>query len=640
MLTRRHFAKLSALTAATMLTSRFEPLRAFAGLSGLRKFVWPLPRFGVEIPVASPDRSRYPGTDYYRIAMGEYRQQLHPELNPTRLWGYADITAPGVAPTFRHLGPAVLTQRGRPVRVTFRNDLDPNCNHPLPVDTSLMGADGPVTRLTPHLHGGFVPWPSDGGPLSWSEPNGTRGSSRIDWLPDESGVLTDDVWYGNEQSARLMWYHDHALGTTRLNAYAGLAAPYLLTDEIEQELVASGAIPGLVAGTDIPLVIQDKSFRTESDAYGDAGDLWYPDAQDPADVLPGFTPPFPSCVPEFFGDTMLVNGIVYPYLEVEPRRYRFRILNACNARFLRLRLVYADRVEPSEAGINDSGASLVQIGNEGGFLPRPVVLNQVTLGPAERTDLIVDLSNVPAGAKLILYNDAGAPFPDGDPMMDYDYGKRGASMAGFGPNTRTLMQLRMTALKGARDPKPAPLRLPFIEALSAKDALVRNLTINEDFDEYGRLLQRIGTDTQLSPGTFARNYHDPATETPYAGAVEVWNIFNLSADTHPVHFHLVNVQVLGRRRFRAGRFNGISPHFLGPMRSPDANELGWKETVRMNPGEMTQVIMRFDLPAPPPGVTIPSSPSYAGMNVHEYVWHCHMLEHEEHDMMRPLLVRV
>jgi spore coat protein A, manganese oxidase len=161
---------------------------------------------------------------------------------------------------------------------------------------------------------------------------------------------------------------------------------------------------------------------------------------------------------------------------------------------------------------------------------------------------------------------------------------------------------------------------------------VRDLTLNEIFDAYGRLIQLLGT-TVATPLGFGRAYTDPATETPKAGAIEVWRIFNTTADTHPIHFHLVNVQVLSRQPFQVSSFGGV-PNFNGPARGPDPNERGWKETVRMNPGECTTVIMKFDLPTGLP-FTVPMSPRTGG---HEYVWHCHILEHEEHDMMRPLVV--
>jgi spore coat protein A len=177
-----------------------------------------------------------------------------------------------------------------------------------------------------------------------------------------------------------------------------------------------------------------------------------------------------------------------------------------------------------------------------------------------------------------------------------------------------------------------------VAVLSPKSAVkTRNLTLNEDFDDYGRLIQRLGTDVQNGLNnqglpTWSRNYEDPTTENPKAGTVEVWNIFNLTGDTHPIHFHLVNVQVLSRRPFDPTAWNG-TPTFTGPARPPDANERGFKETVRMNPGEVTTVIAKFDLPNVP---NIPLSPRTGG---HEYVWHCHILEHEEHDMMRPLVIQ-
>jgi spore coat protein A len=338
---------------------------------------------------------------------------------------------------------------------------------------------------------------------------------------------------------------------------------------------------------------------------------------------------------------------VYPTAHVEQRRYRLRVLNACNARFCTLRLFYArgstfpDSTEPN---LRQRGPSFVQIASEGGFLPEPVLLDggrgrTLLLAPAERADLIVDFSDVPAGSILLLYNDAPAPFPSGDPAADFDPDSREISprpVPGFGPNTRTLLQIVVGPRVGAQDPH-APLRLPPVDPpLLVPEGVtelppgvpVRNLTLNEDFDDYGRLIQRLGTAEPLYEGTFARNYEDPPTETPHAGAIEAWRIFNLSGDTHPIHFHLVNVQIVSRQPIQRNRLRT-----LGPARPPDPNERGWKETVRMNPGECTTVIMKFDLPATP--FVVPASPRTGG---HEYVWHCHILEHEEHDMMRPLIV--
>jgi len=644
---RRQFLQTAAAAGAGALVP-WRRAYAYVQSTPLQKFIQPLASLGpTGIPVAVPDVETYPGIDYYQIAMGEFRQQLHPELPPTRLWGYTDANHPN----FRHLGGVMVARTGRPVRVTYINNLPPH--HPLPVDTSIPGAEPgqPENRAVVHLHGGYVPWPSDGGPHAWVTPDGMHGPSRITWLPDATGRLTDDSYYPNDQSARLGWFHDHAMGNTRLNAYVGLASAYILRDDFEQQLIESGAIPGLVPGTEIPIIVQDKVFvpsigNPDPGGRGDYGDLWYPSQYDPLrwDVAPGgLALPVPSCVPETFGDTMLVNGLVYPYLEVQPRKYRFRVLNACNARFCNLRVFYAQGADfplSTEPARHNPGPAFLQIGNEAGFLSAatgPVLLNQVLLAPSERADLIVDFSNIPPGAILILSNDAAAPFPNGDSAYEFhpDAKKSSATTTpGYGPDTRALLQLRVVPRTGPRDPRPtAPLRLPQIPALPSAGATARNLTLSEGSDAYGRLVQMLGTDAPTRPGFFGRGYDDPSTENPAAGSTEIWNIFNLTGDTHPIHFHLVNVQVVGRQAFRMTRSDELS-RFTGPFRPADANETGWKESVRMNPGEVTQVIMRFDLPSAP--VPVPLSPRTGG---HEYVWHCHILEHEEHDMMRPLIVK-
>jgi spore coat protein A len=630
----------------------------------LRKFIQPLPGLGPDgMPVATADTRTFPGSDFYVLEAGQYQHQFHPDLAPSRVWGYADLDG-----KHGYLGGAIVAQRDRPVRLRMYDKLP--AKHPLPIDRTIPGAGGPQNRICVHLHGGFVPWSSDGGPFAWFSPGNSHGPSFVNAGPDLGSA---DYYYPNQQSARLMWYHDHAMGLTRLNAYAGLATAYLLTDAFEQGLIASGVLPSI----GIPLVIQDKTFVDGSDpnyTWGQVGDLWYPYLYEPERweyaPPPGAAPlPVPSCVPEFFSDTPIVNGAAYPYLELQPRHYRFRILNGSQARFLNLQLYYAD-ASGTEADLTRPGPKILQIGTEAGFLPAPVTLNDppqqigfdlggnasrytLLLAPAERADVLVDFSGVPAGAKLILYSDAPAPFPMGDPLNDYFSGAPGqggggaaSTPPGLGPNTRTIMQLRIVPLAGKGDPstlsalsKPNNRILPPVAPLDpATAARTRDLTLNESFDDYGRLIQRLGTavqnglDTQGLP-TWGRGYMDAPTETPKAGDVEVWRIFNLTGDTHPIHFHLVNVQVLSRQPFDPGAWNG-SPAFTGPPRPPDANERGWKETVRMNPGECTTVIMKFDLPSVP--FAVPPSPRTGG---HEYVWHCHILEHEEHDMMRPLVVQ-
>ena len=654
---RRAFLKAAAMAGAAAMVPWRLAYAAFAQTIPLRKFIQPLRGLGgvTGIPLATPNRTAYPGLDYYQIALRQFTDQLHPDLPLTRLWGYGDA-APGAQ--FRHLGGVIVANRGVPVRVNVLNALPPT--HILPVDTSLPGAEPgqPENRAAVHLHGGFVPWPSDGGPFHWSTPNDLlRGPSVVDWLPTNNPLapFNNDHYYPNDQSARLMWYHDHAMGITRLNAYAGLASGYILRDPEELALIGSGAIPS----REIPLIIQDKIFDVN-------GDLWYPSVYDQQFFAylppPGAPPlPTPSTGAEFWGDTVLVNGTAYPYAEVEPRRYRLRILNACNTRFLSMRLVYAEGPgypASTEPNPNLPGPALQQIGTEGGFLPAPAVVGvgqntlPLILAPAERADIIVDFGKAAPGDTLILYNDAPVPFPGGTPLADFHVGNNKLAsppQPGFGPNTRTLLQFRVVPRVGGPEGKPVKLRLPAADPpllvpvgvmAPPPGAVVRDLTLNEAVDEYGRLAQLIGTNQPTGPNAFGRAYMADATETPGIDAIEVWRIFNLSADAHPIHFHLVNVQILSRQAFQVGQYAG-TPKFVGAPVPPDPNELGWKETVRANPGECTTVVMQFKLPVvrdwrnPGSTINVPPSPRTGG---HEYVYHCHILEHEEHDMMRPLIV--
>jgi spore coat protein A, manganese oxidase len=681
---RRTFMSLSALGGASLLRLR----RAWPyaqSPTGLKKFIQALPGLGpTGIPVASPDRDSCPGVDTYRLALGEFFQQLHPDLPATRLWGYADVTR-GQSPNHRLLGGVILAQRGRPVRIIASNHLP--AKHPLPVDTTLEGAgpDQPVNRATVHLHGAFVPWTSDGGPFSWFTPDGNHGVSFLNPGPKPGQA---EYYYPNDQRAAFLWYHDHALGITRLNAYAGLASGYILRDDLEQYLIRKGIIPQ----QEIPLVLQDKTFVDGTDpnyVFGEKGDLWYPylyepdsqptgrwaygpDAPIPAPVRGPL--PVPSIVPEFFGDTILVNGAVYPYVEVKPQRYRLRILNASQARFFNLQLYYA-KDDGGEADRTRPGPAFLQIGTEGGFLPFPVVLNAppqpigfdsngnpnrytLLLAPAERADVIIDFSSAPAGARLVLFSDAPAPFPMGDDRNDYftgapDQSANGGAptpLLGFGPNTRTLLQFRVLPSTQPALPRVSPHELarsfqrqPLcpdidVKSLLRRRVVFRDLTLNEDFDDFGRLVQRLGTNVSIRTNgqgqrTFARDYLDKATEVARPGTVEVWRIFNLTGDTHPLHFHLVHVLILSRQPFDSLHYDG-TPVFTGPARPADANERGLKETVRANPGECLTVLMPIDLPKVP--FAVPESPRTGGF---EYVWHCHILEHEEHDMMRPFIVK-
>ncbi len=812
--------------------------------TGIRKFVHTLPGLGPDqkndlgnyLPIATKDTTTYPGSDYYEIGLTDYTQQLHADLPAaTRLRGYVDL-APGADSKGHYLGPVIIAERNRPVRVKFTNLLPtstPDANGPdklfLPVDTTAMGAGtGPLggtekyteNRAELHLHGGASPWISDGTPHQWIVPAGDptnykKGVSQIN-VPDmpAPGDGSATYYYTNQQSGRLMFYHDHTFGMTRLNVYAGEAAGYLIKDPVEDGLIDAGVLPGKDAGVyryGIPLIIQDKTFVPDTTAlaaqdptwdlssWSGPGGLWYPHVympnQNPSDIsgangmgrwdygpwfwppltaaaglihtpIPGANPgdpetpafPNPSLVPEAFMDTPIVNGTPYPVLNVEPKAYRFRILNAANDRMWNLSFFQADPNHPTEVkmvpaapglglpanwptdgrdgGVPDPtllGPAMVQIGNESGFLPQPVkieptpvgynynrrdivVLNIATkallLGPAERADVIVDFSAY-AGKTLILYNDAPAPTPAFDTRYDYytgdpdqtETGGAPTTLEGYGPNTRTIMQIKVgggapaaafdeTALTAAfttgngtvsaySSMQHAPIlaqsaysaavgtTLPDNWARIQDNTLTPKLAdgttgapmnlepkaIQELFElDYGRMNATLGVELPFTnfnvQTTIPLGYGDPGTEHMKDGQVQLWKITHNGVDTHPVHFHLFDVQIVNRVGWD------------GAVRLPDPNEIGWKETVRMNPLEDIIVAMRpvaqqlpFDMPdsvrpldptkpagaitviSPVDGnpITVNNDPVNMGW---EYVWHCHILGHEENDFMRTIKFEV
>ncbi|MBU1420182.1 MAG: multicopper oxidase domain-containing protein [Proteobacteria bacterium] len=811
------------------------------------------------------------------------------------------------------LGPLVAAQKDKPVRIVFYNLLPAGAEGDLiiPTDSTMMGSgpgpmaqaepidDGTVldeirnpictefpkgdqcfkdNRATLHLHGGITPWISDGTPHQWITPaNETtpwpQGVS-VGSVPDMAipGIVPDcsaeddgcqTFYYTNQQSARLMFYHDHAWGVTRLNVYLGEAAGYLISDPTEQKLVADGIIPA----EQIPLVIQDRTFvpdlpqlmeqdpTWDSSRWGGKGNLWYHHvympAQNPGDpsgmsaygrwmygpwFWPPATPPYgpinnpyydancvlddpatwqvdtdPFCEPELipgtpnisagmeqFNDTPLVNGTAYPTMTLEPKPYRFRILNAANDRFFNLQLYVADpttgtesevafnpieleaaQIDPNifptpDTTVSPAGPSWVYIGSEGGFLPAPVVIpnqpitwiidptrfdvgnvdkHSLLVSPAERADVIVDFSQF-AGKTLILYNDAPAAFPARVSTYDYYTGAPDqypvgakATLPGYGPNTRTIMQIKVGTGSGT------PFNLAALQAAfrhhadgsgvfesgqhpiivgqaaynsaygtnfaassscnggsdnTRCDGFARivdqggdlfgfNTLLNPNaklsiplepkaihdemnaasFDEFGRMTANLGLEAvPASPAgqnIILYPYNNPATElidatnlpkntigvemTPIAttDGTQIWKITHNGVDTHPIHWHLYDVQVLNRVTWD----NIIIP--------PDPTELGWKDTLRVSPLEDTIVALRplipalpFDLPNSirPLNPMMPLGSEWGFNNVDasgnptanivnklvnygwEYVWHCHILSHEEMDMMRPQSVAV
>ncbi len=458
--TRREFVKRTAVAGAGIaLLSKFgvPSAKAVNNSDQLAKWIQALRGLtalgdpnGIPVLNGVPDPV-FANTTLYQVTAGEFTDQLHPALGPTRLWGYWDTTNP----VKRHLGGVIITPRNQAARMRFTNTLP--AQHIIPVDTTLPGANQAQNRIAVHLHGGFIPWISDGGPFDWWTPTGASGLSflngpgslldNIAGMPMQPGQA--DYFYPNDQSMRLMWYHDHAHGITRLNAYAGLATGYLVLDAINAAYTAAGKIPDVPST--IPLVFQDKVFVSATTPVTDPtwatvarpdvqviGSLWYEHIYDPKEFRllkskQNLTPPNPSCIPEFFGDTMLANGTVYPLATVEAKRYRFLVLNACNARFLNINLlevapgvgeVPTDPKTGFAAAGTPLGPPIIQIGNEAGFLvsettfPNGLPFNPATLtgnlllAPAERADIIIDFTGK-AGKEFMMYNDAPGPFPAG-----------------------------------------------------------------------------------------------------------------------------------------------------------------------------------------------------------------------------------
>jgi spore coat protein A, manganese oxidase len=565
-ITRRRFLGYGAGVGAALAIPWAAGAQVASAAAGgrLRMYLEPVPLPGAGIVVASPT-----GPNEYTFTQTPIERQLHPQLPPTPLWAYDDGSGlEGQAGSF---GMAVVAQSGTPVTAHFTHDLPRFYPDWLPVDTRITPRDSEV-RLMTHLHGGFVAGDSDGNPAITPEGFG----------PGD----TQTVYYTNQRPqmpAALLWFHDHGLGTTRLNVVAGLAAGYILRDEFDTGLEPNPVgIPG--GAYEIPLVIQDRMFNPD-------GTIRYPISDFEGAPWIG----------EYFGDVMLVNGKVWPYLEVEPRLYRFRILNGCNARIVNLNL---------------GGARLWQIGAENGLWDQPVPVRRLVLAPAERADVVVDFSSL-AGQTLVMTNHR-PPKPISTPA----------------PPLPQVMQLRVGTTVSQPGPTTVPASLPGGRAaiLPSPDA-TRYITLNEVAAETDRWFLNLNAVHFREPGQPITS-----TETPQVGTVEDWLYINLTEDTHPIHNHLVTFQVVGRTPFDAQAYadayagpfgvpGGIdpTPYATGPMQPPDPTERGFKDTVKVHPGQFTTIRARYDLPH---GVTAPQT----------YVYHCHILEHEDNDMMRPFTV--
>ncbi|WP_250214504.1 multicopper oxidase family protein [Acrocarpospora catenulata] len=624
MITRRQFFMAGSVLLVRPGSStggRLDPVT-------VAKYVTPLP-----VPPVMPPVSRADGLDHYAIGVRRFRQQiLPPGSPPTTVWGYGSERHPG---GFHSPAYTIEARVGRPVRVTWVNALMDGHGdflpHLLPVDPTLHWANppggvsgrdtrpkfaatppryqGPVPIVT-HLHGGRNADYVDGYPEAWylpaarNIPQGyaTEGSKYTDFaarFAAKEGFFWEPgsavFQYANSQPPTTMWYHDHTLGITRLNVYAGLSGFYLLRggpDDLPAGVLpgpapALGDPPG-VTYHEIPMVIQDRSFNPD-------GSLFYPESrrffdQFAGPYIPGSDVP-PIWNPEFYGETIVVNGRTWPVLTVQPRRFRFRLLNGCNSRFLLLKIVG----NPLAQRPATPAVPFWQIGADGGFLPRPVQLPSLLLAPAERADVIVDFTGIPAGTELFLINEA----PDG-PFQG------AAKAAPANPETTGQVMKFTLRPRTGRDTTvpPGQLTLPPFVPLGEASA-TREVALLEHLmpPGGGSTAALLGT----LPGPVARMWSDPITENPAVGAVETWRIHNFTVDAHPIHVHEVQFQVVGRQPLQ------------GAARAPERGESGYKDTVITYPGEITTIKARFGQP---------------GL----YVWHCHILEHEDNEMMRPYRV--
>ncbi|WP_266168727.1 multicopper oxidase family protein [Dyella subtropica] len=494
-----------------------EPKVALVNPATLTRFVDALPIPPIARITEQRTHPRYADRmlPYYRMEMRAFQARLHRDLPPTPLWGYQ-----GSSP-----GPTLEAMRGEPLLVEWVNALP--TRHFLPIDHAIHGADRskPEVRTVTHVHGARVPADSDG----WPEDGYAPGHSAL-------------YHYPNAQDAATLWYHDHAMGVTRLNIYAGLFGAFHLRDPEEQAL-------GLPSGEcELPLILCDRLIAQD-------GQLYYPVSDDPA----------APWVSECYGNATLCNGKLYPYLEVEPRRYRLRLVNVANARHFNLSL--------------SNRKPFQQIGSDQGLLPAPVEREQIELYPAERADVVVDFADL-----------------DGQTVQ-------------LRQQSEAILQFRVRD-RGRRDSSMLPSVLRAVPRIDPATAVRdRILTLGERDDTGGNaMMMMLG----------GRHWSAPITENPRQDSVEIWSLVNLTGDVHPIHLHLVRFQVIERRPFDLFAWNarrGLK--YTGPGQAPPPHEAGWKDTVRADPGMVTRIIMRFE---GEPG---------------RYVWHCHLLEHEDNEMMRP-----
>ena len=558
-----------------------------------------IPKFATQItgppPVFVPTKAYDPKTglltDYYAVQMSQFKEQILPAGYPkTTVWGYGGlakdaVTGASLGFVRNSPGPSFEAKVGTPINVKWSNMIfqpsmfavDPTIHwaNPrlmtmptmpfLPYPSGYFMAQSTVPLVT-HLHGGETQSYYDGGPEQWMTSSGLKGPDYATYTP----TTANSAWYhyDNAQEPTTLWYHDHALGMTRTNVMSGLAGFYLLRDPSDPlaSMLPSGKY-------EVPLVIQDRMFNSD-------GSMIFPSDSEVPDIHPYWKP-------EFFGNTIMVNGVVWPNMNVDQGQYRFRWLDGSNARFYNLSFE-----------VQGTGQLLpfVQIGSDGGYLQSAVAMNSVLIAPGERYDMLVDFSGLTAGTKVIVKNDANAPFPDGDPVD---------------ANTGVIMQYTVTGNTGfTAQVLPASLNPtlpagPFPTLDANQVTTIRYLTLMEIMD--------MNTGNPMMVTLNGQMWDAPISETPTVGTTEEWVIINLTGDTHPIHLHLVQFQLVSRQAFDVTTYtndwlamNGEPPYMMTPMTfapdayltagtliGPTASESGWKDTIQMSPGEVTTIIVRF-----------------------------------------------
>ncbi|HET9598115.1 MAG TPA: multicopper oxidase domain-containing protein [Anaeromyxobacteraceae bacterium] len=633
-----------------------------------------------------PDQTTYPGWDYYEIAAApvtgtaafqsagapagtQWLGLVDPVSGAklyTPLWGYGQVNMGGGplagAATYPSLD--FLATKGRPVKVKWVNNLpdqhlfcpDPmNFNWPCAIDRTLMGTKAgtgvgpyggsqqPDNAMVVHFHGGEIPPESDGFAELWFgnahtaaaySPGGVAqpidppqslaagGTPLTMTRPVGNSMLYN---YPMVNEASTLWFHDHALGKTRLDVAAGPAGFFTIIDPANEPAnLPSGPY-------DQNIVIQDRAFNAPQPG-SNLATINFPNGLNQTQIapLPGQAPltpggnagVHPQWVPEYFGDHSIVNGMAWPFMNVEPRKYRFHLLDGSNARCWALAL--------------SNGQTFIQVGTDQGYLAAPVPVAKLTLCPGERADVVIDFTKQKVGSTIVMTNNAPAPYPKGVSPTAKDVGK--------------VMAFKVVALK-APDTSVVPATLVPVAPLAVAGAATREMVLNEVLDAMTLYPLRVQID--------GKPFEGGITETPKKGATEVWKLINTTGDMHPIHLHLVKFQIVSRQKFDLNKYSKatgfavpgnatftklpIAPYLIGQVAPPPANEAGWKDVVQTFPGEVTTIVANWDgkwnTTMADPDPLAGGAPAFLPVTSGLYVWHCHIVDHEDNEMMRPVMLQ-